>query len=66
MKVCNEKTSGRSIPGRLPGEMPIHLREHKISLGTVKFDVLLNLLIKKPQADELQQNILGRRALIKI
>ena len=39
----NEKASLGSIPGRLPGEMPVHLRQHKISLGTVEFDVLLNL-----------------------
>ena len=41
----NEKTSLGSIPGRFPGEMPVHLLQHKISLGTVKFDVLLNLLV---------------------
>ena len=39
----NEKASPGSTPSRLAGEMPIHLRQHKISLGTVKFDVLLNL-----------------------
>ena len=39
----NEKTSLGSIPGRFPGEMPVHLLQHKISLGTVKLDVFLNL-----------------------
>ena len=41
----NEKASPGSTPGRLPGEMPLHLLQHKISLGTVKCDVLMNLLV---------------------
>src|SRR5210317_1775116 len=28
----NEKASPGSTPGRLAGEMPVHLRQHKISL----------------------------------